>query len=90
MIILTDFPQNFIKSNTGGRSQESPSQESPSHRVRSHRVRRKKEVRRKEEGGRRKEEGGRRKSGSQEVRKAYYIIVFYLHRFQIPIGNFVW
>ncbi|MEA5528111.1 hypothetical protein VB638_00625 [Dolichospermum sp. UHCC 0684] len=35
MIILTDFPQNFIKSNTGRRSQESPSQESPSHRVRS-------------------------------------------------------
>jgi hypothetical protein len=79
VIILTDFPQNFIKSNTGGRSQESGvrSQESG---VRSQ----KEEGRRKEEGGRRKEE-----EGSQEVRKAYYIIVFYLHRFQIPIGNFV-
>ncbi|MBJ7296184.1 MAG: hypothetical protein JHC73_07650 [Dolichospermum sp.] len=76
MIILTDFPQNFIKSNTGVRSQESPSQESGgrSHRVRSHRVRshrvRSHRVRRKKEGGRRKEEGGRRKSGSQEVRKS--------------------
>jgi hypothetical protein len=24
------------------------------------------------------------------VTKAYYIIVFHLHRFQIPIGSFVW
>ncbi|MTJ22764.1 hypothetical protein FJR06_16140 [Dolichospermum sp. UHCC 0352] len=81
MIILTDFPQNFIKSNTGRRSQESPSQESGG--------------RRREEGGRRKKEVRKsgsqevRKSGSQEVRKAYYIIVFYLHRFHTPIGNFV-
>jgi hypothetical protein len=50
-------------------------------------VRRKKEGgRRKKEGGRRKKEGGRRK---EEVRKAYYIIVFYPHRFHTPIGNFV-
>ena len=81
MIILTDFPQNFIKSNTGGRSQESGvrSQESG---VRSQ----KEEGRRKKEEGRRKEEEGRRK---EEVRKAYYIIVFYPHRFHTPIGNFV-
>jgi len=67
VIILTDFQENFIKSNIG---------------------------RRQEAGGRGQGAGGRgqevRKLGSQEVRKAYYIIVFYLHRFQIPIGNFVW
>ncbi|WP_200863841.1 hypothetical protein [Anabaena sp. 90] len=52
---MTDFPQNFIKSNTGGRSQESGvrSQESG--------------VRSQESEGRRKEEGGRRK---KEVRKS--------------------
>jgi hypothetical protein len=74
VIILTDFPQNFIKSNTGGRSQESGvrSQESG--------------VRSQKEEGRRKKEEGRRK---EEVRKAYYIIVFYPHRFHTPIGNFV-